>query len=373
MPVITHQEKDFTFPVDALGGTSEAPRLKPADELLLRWLDEQPAAPLAIYHDRAGVLSTCCYAKDRHFVADNIRHREAAVTQLLQHTFPDRQLPVLVSPLAPLASDRELILLQVPKATDLFSLYLAGIAATAGPRRRVAAAFQTRHFTPKLLDIASTYAGSVRQSRAYKKARLLLLDDLRPGKIPEELFHQHLFNGRTYYQYYGVFSAHHIDYATRFLLDCWAHQPLLRDLPPPQRLLDIGCGCGIIIDQLALRYPAAELFATDVSLLAINSTRQNNPHVQAHHTAGLDFVASGSIDLIVTNPPFHDGHRNTIGPTLKLFLAARDKLATTGHFVVVANRHLNYATHLQRIFPAVTTVATNPKYVVYCCSMKPAV
>lgn len=370
MPKITFQELDFTFPEAALGGTKAAFRLKPADELLLNWLAEQEDLPLAIYHDREGVLSTCCYARDRSFVSDNVVHNQAAMEHLLSVEHAGRRLPELVDPLQPLAADRELVLLQIPKSADLFELYLAGIAATAGPERRVAAAFQTRHFTPKLLEIAGRYAGDVSQSRAYKKARLLYLNDLIPGKIPEELYHQLSFHQRTYHQYYGVFSANHIDYATQFLLDTWETNHLLNTLPAPSSILDIGCGCGVIIDQLAQRYPEAQLLGSDVSQAAISSTVQNNPYITAHRTASLSFAAPQSLDLIVTNPPFHDGHRNAIGPTLGLFKEAQQKLTQRGYFVIVANRHLNYATHLDKLFSEVIEVAENKKFVIYRCGQE---
>lgn len=368
MATITFQDKTFTFPSTALGGTKEQARLKPADELLLNWLLEQEEAPLAIYHDRDGVLSTCCYARDRHIVADNVKHNQAAMEQLLQVAHSGRNLPQVVDPLQPLAADRDVVLMQIPKSPDLFELYLSGIAATAGPGRRVAAVFQTRHFSPKLLDIANRYAKDVSQSRAYKKARLLFLNDLTPGKIPEELYHKLVFNNRTYYQYYGVFSANHIDYATQFLLNEWQSNHLLKGLPTPETILDIGCGCGVIIDQLAQHYPQAQLFGSDVSQAAISSTAQNNPHVTVHRTATLSFAPPKSLDLVVTNPPFHDGHRNSISPTLALFREAKEKLAPKGHLVIVANRHLNYVTHLDRLFDEVIEVAENKKFVVYRCA-----
>ena len=365
MPTILHNNQPFTFPARALGGTRNAEKLKPADELLLNWLAEQPAGPVAIYHDRDGVLATCLYDRERTFVSDNIVHEQAAVEHLLNVEHDGRRLPTVANALQPLGPEAKSIIVQIPKSPDLFELYLAGIAALNAPERKVACAFQTRHFTPKLLEIANRYAGTVNQSRAYKKARLLLLEDLQPGKIPEELYHQLTFNNRTYYQYYGVFSAKHIDYATQFLLAEWDASHLLRDLPAPTTLLDIGCGCGVIADQLSVRYPEAKVLASDVSQVAVLSTLQNNGHVAVHRSANLSFAAPQSLDLIVTNPPFHDGHRNAIEPTLALFREAKEKLTAQGNLVLVANRHLNYGTHLDRLFEEVIEVADNGKFVVW--------
>ena len=58
-----------------------------------------------------------------------------------------------------------------------------------------------------------------------------------------------------------------------------------------------------------------------------------------------------------------------IEPTIELFKEAKTKLTKRGHFVVVANRHLNYVTHLDRLFEEVIEVADNGKFMVYRCSV----
>jgi len=72
-------------------------------------------------------------------------------------------------------------------------------------------------------------------------------------------------------------------------------------------------------------------------------------------------------DLIITNPPFHNEHQTDISIGTDLFAEAADRLTPDGHLVVVANRHLNYATHLRRYFDEVLEVSTNEKFVVYRC------
>jgi 16S rRNA G1207 methylase RsmC len=269
----------------------------------------------------------------------------------------------------PLAAERELVLMQVPKSLDLFELYLASATFTAGPGRRIAAAFQTRHFSPKMVEIAEKYAGTVNQSRAYKKARLLILADLKPGKIPEELYRQVAYRETNYYQYYGVFSAKHIDYATQYLLDEFKTNHLLAGISNVAAILDIGSGNGVILDQLGGQFAGSRLLATEVSAAAVASTSQNVLKAEVHLSANLSSIADGTVDLIVTNPPFHDGHKNAIEPTIELFKEAKTKLTERGHFVVVANRHLNYVTHLDRLFEEVIEVADNGKFMVYRCSV----
>ncbi|MEM9527680.1 MAG: methyltransferase, partial [Bacteroidota bacterium] len=404
MVAIQFRDKAYSFPAAALGGTKEAPKLKPADELLLNWalaiitgagyapaaLAPSPAERVGegggrgqtlqtanLLHDHYGVLTTCLPIASKAFCSDNVLHLHRMHAIFSANHGDETPLPPAVDIVTEALPTAPLNLLHLPKSLDLFEIYLLKVAATSGPTTRLAAAFQTRHFTPRMLATAAKYANTVSQSRAYKKARLLLLSDFKkPEKItlPQ---HELEFAGKTYRQFYGVFSAKQIDLATRFLLEEWARNPSLTELPVPKNILDIGCGNGIIGDQLLMRYPEAHLVATDVSRLALASAQQNyqvaRPQVltelveRVQWTDRVDDLPAAPFDLIVTNPPFHDGHRNTIGTSLGLFRQVEKILSTGGHFIIVANRHLNYATHLRRLFPTVKTLAENRKFVIYCC------
>ncbi|MBC6993274.1 methyltransferase [Neolewinella lacunae] len=366
LTTVHYAGRPYRLPLLALGGTASAPLLKPAEVLLLDWARQQPPGPALALHDHFGVLTTCLEGRERTMASDNAVHHQRLAFAFRSNFGEDGLLPRsfdLFTPPPPPA----LALLHLPKSLDLFAEYLHYVAAAASPATHLAVGFQTRHFTPRLLAVAAAYAGKVEQSRAYKKARLLLLSQLRlPDPAPDRL-HTIRYQDRDYEQYRGVFSAHHIDYATQFLLDTWATHPLLCGLPAPVRLLDIGCGNGVIVDQLRQRhYPAAEVAGTDVSSLAIASARRNlGPAADLRWQPDLTHWPAQHFGLIVTNPPFHDGHRNSIDASLDLFTAATQKLAADGHFVVVANRHLNYATHLERRFGEVLTVAENQKFVIY--------
>jgi 16S rRNA G1207 methylase RsmC len=371
---ITYRDQQFHLPANALGGERTAPKLKPADELLLDWAYETAGTTeleaIGIYHDRAGVLCTCVRAQKKRFVSNNSRHYD-----LLTSCYQKNGLtpaPGQTSPLEPATEGFEINVLQVPKSLEMFELYLHQLAATAGPDTKVACAFQTRHFTPRLLEIASKYAKDVQQSRAYKKARLLLLGDFILTTSKVSPLTELTYGGVTYQQFPGVFSANHIDYATQFLLDEWATNPRLLEIASPIEILDVGCGNGIIGDQLLGRYPEAQLTATDISSVAVDSTLLNlSNHGYENRTKVMIAASISAIeepkrfDLIVTNPPFHDEYQTDISVSLDLFNEASERLSATGYLVVVANRHLNYLTHLRRYFDEVIIVAENDKFVVY--------
>jgi 23S rRNA (guanine1835-N2)-methyltransferase len=376
---VVYRNRTYRFSGQFLGGLSDAPRIKPADELLLNWAYETTGSeslpPTAVYHDRGGVLVTCLEAEEIHVISDNVGHREQAMVHH-RANHPAARSPVNTehSVFDPTPTAVELVMMHVPKSLELFELYLAGIAHLAPPGRQVAASFMTRHFTPRMLDLAARFAGKVAQSRAHKKARLLLLSDLKDQGPSRQQFQEITFRGKAYRQYKGVFSSGHIDYATQFLLEQWDTAPGLVGMGAPTRILDIGCGNGVIGDQLLLRYPEAQLLATDISEVAVRSARENlawaGPRASVYQRGTLDKLPEElTFDLIVTNPPFHDGHHNEISVTLGLFRQARKRLNSSGHLVVVANQHLNYATHLQRDFREVLEVARNRKFVIYRCAL----
>ncbi|NJC26403.1 class I SAM-dependent methyltransferase [Neolewinella antarctica] len=369
---VSFEGTQFDFPAEALGGTNLASLLKPADELLLNWLQEKDTTrELVIYHDHYGVLGTVLAGRPGvTFVSDNIVHHDRLRTNYLKNGLSEAELPAPSATLAPvphLVGTPRLAIMHLPKYLNLFEWYLSDLARHQHPDLELAVAFQTRHFTPKILEIAGRYANNLQQSRAYKKARTLVLSDWKKQGDVAPLLHEMTYREQNYRQFYGVFSANHIDYGTQFLLESWASSDQLRGLPEPAKILDIGVGNGVILSELRRDfYPDAQLIGTDASHVAIQSARMNAP-ADADLRWQSDFagIPAGSVDLVVTNPPFHEGHRNAIAPTLALFKEAAKVLKFGGHFVVVANGHLNYATHLERIFGDVREVANNEKFVVY--------
>ncbi|MFN8097055.1 MAG: methyltransferase [Dermatophilaceae bacterium] len=102
----------------------------------------------------------------------------------------------------------------------------------------------------------------------------------------------------------GIFSPEGVDRGTAVLL---AEVPA----PPPEGdLLDLGCGWGPIALTLALRSPAARVWAVDVNERALDLLRRNAialecPGVRA---GGPDTVPDEvAFDVIWSNPPIRIG------------------------------------------------------------------
>ncbi|WP_192954715.1 methyltransferase [Gallaecimonas mangrovi] len=163
----------------------------------------------------------------------------------------------------------------------------------------------------------------------------------------------------------GVFSHGELDDATALLLE---------SLPRVKtgRLLDFGCGVGIIGSYLAKKAPEAQVEMLDVSALAITAselTLKANGIENAKVTASDGLSAlSGRFHQIISNPPFHTGVGTDYSATEQLLAEAPKRLVQGGDLVLVANRFLKYEPLLAAGFNnKVDTLASTNKFkVLYC-------
>lgn len=77
---------------------------------------------------------------------------------------------------------------------------------------------------------------------------------------------------------------------------------------------------------------------------------------------GLADFADDSLDIIVTNPPFHIGTMKESGPALEMFSDAARVLRKGGEFWCVYNSHLPWRARLNEVLGATKVIDQNPKY-----------
>ena len=131
----------------------------------------------------------------------------------------------------------------------------------------------------------------------------------------------------------GIFSPDRIDQGTSVLLQ---HAPA----PPADgTFLDLGCGWGPIALTLALRSPAATVWAVDVNERSLDLTRRNAKSLGANGIRAVtaDGVPDGTtFDLIWSNPPIRVG-KAVLHELMRTWLP---RLAVGGAAYLVVQRNL---------------------------------
>jgi len=112
----------------------------------------------------------------------------------------------------------------------------------------------------------------------------------------------------------GVFSHRRIDNGTRLLVE-------VMELPEEGRLLDLGCGYGVIGITAAILNPRLEIWMTDINSRAValaneNSARNNAHNIIIRQGNLYEPVEDKIFDTIITNPPISAGIKKAIEPMI---------------------------------------------------------
>jgi 16S rRNA (guanine1207-N2)-methyltransferase len=160
----------------------------------------------------------------------------------------------------------------------------------------------------------------------------------------------------------GVFSYDHLDEGTKMLLS-------VINIPPGARVLDVGCGYGILGLYAAVE-GAGLVHLIDSNLLAVASSRETiklNCITKAEVFAGdlLDPIGTNKYDLILSNPPFHTGHAVDYQIAQAMIDQSFQALNPGGQMIIVANRFIRYDHLIKAIFGNVTTLTESGKFHVF--------
>jgi 16S rRNA (guanine1207-N2)-methyltransferase len=138
----------------------------------------------------------------------------------------------------------------------------------------------------------------------------------------------------------GIFARGGLDDGTRLLIQALAPRP-------DDAALDLGCGGGVLGMTLARLVPQGHVTLIDSDTSAVALARQNLAVNGIRNATvclgdGIQAVPGATFDLIATNPPFHQGRRQTTAIALQFIADAAQALRPGGRFYLVANRFLPY-------------------------------
>ncbi|MEW6998218.1 methyltransferase [Colwelliaceae bacterium BS250] len=137
----------------------------------------------------------------------------------------------------------------------------------------------------------------------------------------------------------GVFSHGDLDNGTRLLLE---HLPSHIS----GKVLDFGCGAGIISAFVAKKFPQSKVELLDINALALASAKKT---LELNQLTGRVFASNGLSEVkgqyqaVISNPPFHQGIKTNYQATETFLKQVKEHLSFTGTLTIVANNFLKYA------------------------------
>jgi 16S rRNA (guanine1207-N2)-methyltransferase len=159
--------------------------------------------------------------------------------------------------------------------------------------------------------------------------------------------------------YPGVFAHGRLDDGTRLLLGA------LPSLPRGARVLDYGCGSGVVGYVALNRGEEVAVELLDVDAVALEAARENLPDCRSHLHEGLPPEGFGPYDAIFSNPPFHRGKVENPELIVSLIRGAPALLGRRGMLVFVAQRRLSLEAALDGSFHEVTVLAEDSTFRVW--------
>lgn len=329
-----------------------------ADELILQHMNALSLSGkrILILNDQFGALS--CGLKDY----DLTTYTDSFVSfQAIKINSGDKI--IALNNLNQLTGIYDYVLMQLPKNSSFFEDILCHLTHHLNATSKIICGSMVKHMAAVSFDLLNKYIGKTTTGLAQKKARLIFadfekekVDSPYPLKVRLDLFEEELIN------HSNLFSREKLDIGTRFLLE---HIPQ----GPYQTILDLGCANGIVGIMAKKLNPQAKIIFSDESQMAILSAQTNYQqfypdHAEFHWINCYENQERNSLDLVICNPPFHQG--NTIGDFIawQMFSDAREALKAGGMIRVIGNSHLAYQVKLKKIFGNSKVIATNTKFMI---------
>ena len=165
-------------------------------------------------------------------------------------------------------------------------------------------------------------------------------------------------DGRAFFSKPGIYGWQKVDRGSMLLIDALSHDIDVQTPINKPRILDLGCGYGYLSVMTALS-TGGSVVATDNNIAAIAACEKN---LEAHGVSGRVIADDcgktivETFDLIVCNPPFHQGFDTRHSITEEFLQQAGRRLARSGVAYFVVNQFIGIESKARRIFRRITEV-----------------
>ncbi len=264
-------------------------------------------------------------------------------------------------------TEADMVLLYWPKAKAEAEFLLAMLMAKLGPGTEIVVVGENRSGIKSIEKMFQPYG----RINKYDSARRCSFywgqcqQATQPFHIKDWFKSYPLsINGRTITikSLPGVFSHGQLDQGTRLLLETIPSQPL------SGKVLDFGCGAGVIGCVLKQTYPDIDIELCDINAYALLSTQET---LLANGLEGKVFASdiysniSDNYQAIVSNPPFHSGLDTNYTAAETLLGQAPEHLSANGELLIVANSFLKYQPILENAFGHYEVLNKTSKFTIY--------
>jgi 16S rRNA (guanine1207-N2)-methyltransferase len=332
-----------------------------ADVFLLESLRERGIEGEVLVVDDAWGALACPLAGRVRAWGDSELARLALVDNLRRNDLVPAPWCALTAP--PEGTPPSAVLVRLPKSRRRLQHILELMAPTLLAGTLVLLGARSRDVQRGDVAAVQEAIGPATSTRARHRARLIIAerDERSPPRAPARTWG---IEGLVIRGSPGVFGEERLDRGTALLIEA------LPDIPPATRVVDLGCGAGVLGLLAAARAPTATILFCDESWLAVASARRSfeaaalpNP-ARFVVTDVLQGEPDRSADLVLCNPPFHQGQALSRRVAAHMFAESARVLAPDGALLVVGNRNLDYHVGLRRSFDEVEVLRSDRRFVV---------
>lgn len=217
---------------------------------------------------------------------------------------------------------------------------------------------------------AADYLGELKDKQRGDKTAMLFtiaVDTIGDTPLDDKNYSQarkvELKEKATFYSKPGIFGWDKVDQGSDFLIS-YLPELLRRYKPLPETILDLGCGYGYLSFS-ASQLHGARFTATDNNIAAVAMCRKNFAEYGVHGEAILDDCAlhiQGQFDLILCNPPFHQGFDIEGDLTERFLQQSARLLAPKGLALFVVNSFIPLERKAAGLFSTIEVVANNRSF-----------